>query len=100
MGSADPYPTVSGIAAVVTKRPADLKEAHELDGVESRMLAAFSPPLPAGDVRRAVAEVRAEFESARVRQFVPLLVERRVRDQLRASLPRYDPADATVTEGR
>jgi hypothetical protein len=77
---------------------AHLHEQHELIAIERRMLAAFSPPLPPAVVSRAVAEVRAEFDSARVRKYVPLLVERRVSDLLRAAVrarPRWQLVDAT-----
>src|SRR4051812_15349100 len=56
-----------------------------LQRVESRLIA-----LAGGDaslereVRRYVAESCARFTTARVRQFVPILVEREVRDRLRA----------------
>jgi len=56
-----------------------------LQPVESRLIA-----LAGGDtaleraVRRYVAESLTRFETARVRQFVPILVEREVRDRLRA----------------
>jgi hypothetical protein len=63
-------------------RTPNLREAGQLYVVEQRMLATFCPPLSAGDVHRVVAEARAEFDSARVRLYVPMLVERTVREHL------------------
>jgi hypothetical protein len=62
----------------------EIQEARHLDLVEQRMVATFSPPLSSGDVRRAMEQARAEFESARVRLSVPLLVERAARQDLNA----------------
>ena len=80
--------------------PTHLREAQELAGIEQRMLAAFSPPLPSGDVCRAVAEAVAEFGSARFRQYVPVLVERTVRERLRLmarAQQRHQPVDSGQT---
>jgi hypothetical protein len=56
-----------------------------LQRVEARLIAlAGGDAALERDVRRYVAESSARFATARVRQFVPILVEREVRDRLRA----------------
>ena len=56
-----------------------------LQRVESRLIAlAGGDATLERDVRRYLAESSARFATARVRQFVPILVEREVRDRLRA----------------
>jgi hypothetical protein len=56
-----------------------------LQRVESRLIAlAGGDPALERDVRRYLAESCARFATARVRQFVPILVEREVCDRLRA----------------
>lgn len=74
------------------------REAHELAAVEQRLLTAFSPPLPPGHVSRTVSEARREFETARVRQYVPLLVERIARECLRTTARTVHEA-ASCTDG-
>jgi hypothetical protein len=49
--------------------------------VQARLVAKFAQ-LPPDHVARAVAEAHARFEQSRVRDFVPLLVERRAGDDL------------------
>jgi hypothetical protein len=71
-----------------------------LQWVESRLIAlAGGDPVLEGDVRRYVAESCARFATARVRQFVPILVEREVRDRLRAG-SHAGAGDRTPAEGR
>jgi hypothetical protein len=57
-------------------------EAQALTEIENRLLAQFSER--ATEVRAAVERARVHFESSTVRDFVPLLVERRVRADLAA----------------
>ena len=49
--------------------------------VQARLVAKFAQLSP-DHVARAVAEAHARFEHSRVRDFVPLLVERRAGDDL------------------
>ncbi|MET0765155.1 MAG: hypothetical protein ABWY29_09840 [Blastococcus sp.] len=61
--------------------PASVEE--QLRRLESRLLAeAGGDPAVERDVRRHLAESCARFETARVRLFVPILVERAVRHRL------------------
>ena len=56
-----------------------------LERVESRLIALAGGDVALEcDVRSYVAESCARFATARVRQYVPILVEREVRDRLRA----------------
>jgi hypothetical protein len=72
----------------VSTRPDVLGSAasveEQLRRLESRFLAeAGGDPAVERDVRRHLAESCARFEAARVRLFVPILVEREVRRRLR-----------------
>ncbi len=71
-------------------RSESLVGAGAVDGqlrrVESRLLAlAGGDPALEHEIRRYLADSCARFETARVRQFVPILVEREVRERLRAT---------------
>jgi hypothetical protein len=68
-------------------RPSSASDAVEaqLQRVEDRLIAlAGGDPALERDVRRHLMECSARFSTARVRQFVPILVEREVRARLRA----------------
>ena len=61
---------------------------EQLRRLELRLLAeADGDPAVERDVRRHLAELCARFETARVRLFVPILVEREVRRRLREQRP-------------
>jgi hypothetical protein len=55
-----------------------------VDKVARRLEDEFSPAYPDLAVREIVDEVYGEFASAKVTQFVPVLVDRGVRARLRA----------------
>jgi hypothetical protein len=57
-----------------------MDEHHALEHVCSRLIERF-PDLPAATVRLAVREVHARFDG-RVRDYVPILVEREARTRL------------------
>jgi hypothetical protein len=57
--------------------------AEALTDIESRLVAQFSE-LPATEVRTALERARTHFTRSAVRDFVPLLVERRARTELTA----------------
>jgi hypothetical protein len=63
----------------------DTAEARELAHVERRLIAEFSPSVPTEQVRRLLEEAVGRFAAARVRRYVPLLVEKAARQQLRAA---------------
>ena len=66
-----------------TLNEVDLLESRELKHLEVQLIAAFSPPLRPEEVQRCLIDCVARFESARVRQYVPLLIERNARQRLR-----------------
>jgi hypothetical protein len=55
-----------------------------VDKVTKRLSDEFSGSVPDPELRRIVTEVYGEMSSARVTQFVPVLVDRGVRARLRA----------------
>lgn len=61
-----------------------LSLADQVDKVAQRLAAEFSGSVPDPELRRIVIEVYGEMSSARVTQFVPVLVDRGVRARLRA----------------
>jgi hypothetical protein len=56
-------------------------EGDALAEVEGRLISTFSG-LPHSQVRDAVGQAYSSFQHSRIRDFVPLLVERRARAQL------------------
>lgn len=58
------------------------EERRHLDIAEAELTREF-PAIPRQRIHRAIEEEAQEFASAPVRDFVPLLVRRDVRDQLR-----------------
>jgi hypothetical protein len=64
----------------------DPKELKELAGVEQRLLSRFSPPLRPEDVRRCILEATARFDTAVVRSYLMLLIERDAVDRLRRTV--------------
>jgi hypothetical protein len=61
-----------------------LSLADQVDKVAQRLSDEFSGTFPDPEVRRLVVEVYDEMASAKVKQFVPVLVDRSVRARLRA----------------
>jgi hypothetical protein len=61
-----------------------LSLAEQVDKVAQRLADEFSGSVPDPVVRDLVTEAYGEMSSARVTQFVPVLVDRRVRARLRA----------------
>jgi hypothetical protein len=58
---------------------------EQVDKVAQRLADEYSGSLPDPVVRSLVTEVYGEMSSARVTQFVPVLVDRGVRARIRAS---------------
>ena len=59
-------------------------EQRQLESARRALVAEFSGRVPAEDVERRFSELVREFESARVRSFVPVLVQRQARERLRS----------------
>jgi hypothetical protein len=77
---------LSPVSTSSVRSPASVED--QLRRLEARLLAeAGGDPAVERDVRRHLAESCARFETARVRLFVPILVEREVRRRLRGSPP-------------
>ena len=74
-----------------TRTAIDSAELRGIQTLEAQLIARFSPPLEPEDVRRCLSECVASYESARVRSYLPVLVEReatrRLRDLSASRLP-------------
>ena len=66
-------------------------EDAAIDHVVDRLTSQF-PSVPADDIEARVAEVHASFDDAPVRDFVPVIVEHDVKDQLREEGNAAEPA--------
>jgi hypothetical protein len=62
----------------------DVKLQKQLEMAANALSKEFADTLPSEDVDRCFAEELEPFNDARVRQFVPILAERRTRSRLRA----------------
>jgi len=60
-----------------------LSLADQVDKVAQRLSAEFSGRVPDPEVRKLVTEAYGSMSTAKVTQFVPVLVDRSVRNQLR-----------------
>ena len=59
-------------------------EHRQLESARRALVAEFAGRVPAADVEARFAELVEEFHAAPVRSFVPVLVQRRVRERLRS----------------
>jgi hypothetical protein len=66
------------------ERASDADESRDRHMVTSRIVDELEKPQVEDEVSSAVEAEFRRFESARVREFVPVFVERRVRADLRA----------------
>ncbi|MET0700364.1 MAG: hypothetical protein ABWY93_11920 [Mycobacterium sp.] len=60
---------------------ADLSEQAALEDLERRLTSAYAA-IPRDRVSTAIHDAHARFQQSPIRDFIPLLVERRVRDDL------------------
>ena len=76
-------------------RATDEREAADLVSIEGRLMAKYGQSLGPDAVMRCIADAIRYFDTAPVRTYVMLLVERRATAQLRhrASRAAADPAD-------
>jgi hypothetical protein len=51
-------------------------ESRQLEGLEVKLIARFSPPLRPEEVQRCLLDCVAAYESASIRSYLPLLIER------------------------
>ena len=61
-------------------------EGDSLAAVESRLIATFAG-LPESHIRDTVGQAYSLFQHSRIRNFIPLLVERRARAELAGAAP-------------
>ena len=61
-------------------------ETRQLDSARRALVKEFAGRVPAEEVEQRFSALVAEFETAPVRSFVPVLVQRRTREHLRASV--------------
>ena len=62
----------------------DVKLRKQLESAADSLAREFAGTLPSEDVDRYLAQELEPFTDARVREFVPILAERRTRSRLRA----------------
>ncbi len=75
---------------ISTLTDVDSLESRKLEHLEAQLIATFSPPLRPEEVQRCLFDCAARYESARVRVYLPVLIERdatkRLRDLSRSRL--------------
>ena len=62
--------------------PIDLRKFERL---ESQLIAEFSPPLRPEEIQRCLVACITTYQHAVVRDYLPVLIERAARDQLRST---------------
>jgi hypothetical protein len=75
---------VPAIVTAAGRESATAAEPADFERLEARLVAEFSPPLQREEVRRCLIECAVTYQSAAVRNYVELLVERDARKQMRA----------------
>jgi hypothetical protein len=61
-------------------------DLDDLDDVEARLMAKFGHHLRAEQIERCLVDVIASFQDARVRQYLPMLIERAATERLTAAV--------------
>jgi len=61
----------------------DASDMGDLERLETQLIAEFSPPLRPDEIRRHLLECVASYQSAVVRTYLPMLIERETRERLR-----------------
>jgi hypothetical protein len=64
-----------------------IRERHALEQVTDRLSRSFADHFSPGQVNQAVSSIHHRFDGRPIREFVPVLVERIARDELRHSTP-------------
>jgi hypothetical protein len=64
-------------------REIDSLELRKVGNLETKLIARFCPPLHPKEVQRSLIDCAASYESARVRSYLPLLIERDATRRLR-----------------
>lgn len=77
-----------------TEVDAVAREEQAVQRITDSLVERYAPDVPAEQIQSTVGSVRRHFEGRPLREFVPILVERRVRRELAAELP--PPAATSV----
>jgi hypothetical protein len=72
--------TVVSLALVPDPEASDM---GDLERLETQLIAEFSPPLRPDEIRRHLLERVASYQSAVVRTYLPILIERETSARLR-----------------
>jgi hypothetical protein len=64
-----------------------IRERQALDQVTDRLSRSFADRFSPGQVDAAVSSIHHRFDGRPIRDFVPVLVERMARDELRHAVP-------------
>jgi hypothetical protein len=64
------------LMVISTLTDVDSVESRTLEHLETRLIAMFSPPRRPEEVQRCLFDCAARYESARVRLYLPVLIER------------------------
>ena len=70
-----------------------LDEEAEMRVLTRRLIRDYAGRFRADEVERVVAQVRDQYASARVRMYIPILVDRRTRERLDGDDNGSDPAN-------
>ena len=100
--------TISLVTVLATDHPTST-EGHleppstvdlQIEHLEKKLLREFGQLLDPHDLHRLIESALGQFSEARVRHFVPVLVERLVRNELNASPSRRRAASGCLTKQR
>src|SRR5262245_51533720 len=73
----------------------DTEMLHAMRAVEERLTEEFEGRVSAEEIARRTRESLHKFHTARIKTFVPVFVQREVRDEVRAALRRRQSAAPT-----
>jgi hypothetical protein len=82
------------MSAAWEEAPPDTRELDQLAAVVRRLTGEFQAAVPPDVVERFVHDVAVRFETAPVRIYVPVLVERIAREWLRDAVRESEPRPA------
>jgi AcrR family transcriptional regulator len=72
----------AGMSLALVPDP-EASDMGDLERLETQLTVEFSPPLRPDEVRRQLLECVASYQSAVVRTYLPMLIERGTRERLR-----------------
>ena len=77
-------PLIKGADSVDPAMTADRSDLADFAGLETQLVAEFSPPLRPEEVQRCLIGCVTRYQSATVSNYLSVLVEREARDRLHA----------------